>query len=137
MAEDASRSVDPYAQLRAECGNQRVLLNDSGPYGESSSAMVVGYEEAATVLRDWHVFSSEVHAYQDDFRGVTIRQMDGEPHQRHRALVSHAFRPSAVQRWEREAVRPVIDALLDAGQVTMEDGSPTGARPGRLVRGHR
>ncbi len=76
--------------------------------------MVLGYEEAAQVLRDWETYSSSAHSRMDDFRGVTIRQMDGEAHRRHRSLVAYAFRPSVVERWEREVVRPVIEGILDA-----------------------
>jgi cytochrome P450 len=45
--------------------------------------------------------------------GHTILEMDGAEHKRHRALISRAFGRRALERWERELVRPVVEACLD------------------------
>jgi cytochrome P450 len=39
--------------------------------------------------------------------------MDGEEHRRYRNLVAHAFRPSALARWESELIAPTIHRLID------------------------
>jgi len=118
MATDANApgtpAVDFHQMWRAVRAQGPVVPGPPSDYYPGPTALVVGFEEASQVLRDGQTYSSSIHTRQDDFRGVTIRQMDGPEHRRHRALLAHAFRPSAVERWEREAVRPVIDALLDA-----------------------
>jgi cytochrome P450 len=48
-----------------------------------------------------------------EFMGEVILAKNGAEHTRYRNLVSGAFRPSAVARWEKELVAPTIGALLD------------------------
>jgi cytochrome P450 len=66
------------------------------------------------VLRDPTRFSSRVN---DDtmgpVMGPTLVAMDGEEHRRNRNLVAHAFRPSALARWESELIEPTIHRLID------------------------
>jgi len=45
--------------------------------------------------------------------GDTILAMDGADHLRHRALLSRAFTPRAIDRWESELVRPIVNAHVD------------------------
>ena len=45
--------------------------------------------------------------------GDTILEMDGAEHLRHRALISRAFTRRALDRWERELVRPIVNAYVD------------------------
>jgi cytochrome P450 len=104
---------DLYEQLRPLEGAGPVVNVGASGVDGSPAVLVMGYDEAAHVLHDWRTFSSSVHARQDEFRGITIRQMDGAEHRIHRALVSQAFRPSMVARWEHEAALPIIETLLD------------------------
>src|SRR5262249_5161070 len=59
-------------------------------------------------------FSSRINLeMMGPFMGEVILAKNGAEHTRYRNLVSSAFRPSAVARWERELIVPSIGALLD------------------------
>jgi cytochrome P450 len=45
--------------------------------------------------------------------GELILAMDGQEHRSYRNLVAHAFRASALERWDEALVRPTIKRLLD------------------------
>jgi cytochrome P450 len=45
--------------------------------------------------------------------GHSILEMDGTEHTIHRNLINRAFSRRALERWERELVRPVVDAYVD------------------------
>ena len=67
------------------------------------------------MLRDSETFSSEINLRtMGPYMGRILLGMDGPRHAQYRALVSRAFRAAALERWERELVRPTIDALVDA-----------------------
>ncbi len=76
--------------------------------------LVTRYADVERVLRDPTRFSSRVN---DDtmgpVMGPTLVAMDGEEHRRNRNLVAHAFRPSALARWESELIGPTIHRLID------------------------
>ena len=66
------------------------------------------------VLRDPARFSSRVNAdTMGPVMGTMLVAMDGEEHRRYRNLVAHAFRPSALARWESELIGPTIHRLID------------------------
>lgn len=72
------------------------------------------YEDVERILRDPDRFSSKVN--QDTMgpvMGPVILGMDGDEHRRYRSLVAHAFRPSALARWERDLIEPTINGLVD------------------------
>jgi cytochrome P450 len=46
--------------------------------------------------------------------GELILAMNGAEHRAYRNLVAHAFRASALERWDGQLVRPTIERLLDA-----------------------
>ncbi|RIL03973.1 MAG: cytochrome P450 [Proteobacteria bacterium] len=76
---------------------------------------VVTYDAVEEVLRDAARFSSAFYAESmGAVMGHTILEMDGQEHVRHRALLSRAFTRRAVERWERELVRPTIEAYVGA-----------------------
>jgi cytochrome P450 len=80
-----------------------------------TAAQVFTFAAAEGVLRDPETFSSSIN--QDTigpYMGTVMLAMDGAEHTRYRNLVSHAFRASALSRWERELIRPEIHGLLDA-----------------------
>ena len=85
-------------------------------YGASDSRHyhVTKYEDVERVLRDWQTFSSSINGeHIGQYMGELILAMDGQEHRAYRNLVAHAFRASALERWDAELVRPAIDALLD------------------------
>ncbi len=83
--------------------------------GEGSDVwLVTRYTDVERVLRDPTRFSSRVNAdTMGPVMGTVILAMDGEEHRRYRNLVAHAFRPSALARWESELIAPTIHRLID------------------------
>ena len=72
------------------------------------------YADVEMVLRDPLRFSSRVNAdTMGPVMGTMLVAMDGEEHRRYRNLVAHAFRPSALARWEDELIGPAIHRLID------------------------
>jgi cytochrome P450 len=87
---------------------------------------VTRYADVERVLRDGRDFSSSINAeHIGRFMGDLILAMDGKEHRAYRNLVAHAFRASALERWDAELVRPAINRLID-------DFAPLGR--GDLVR---
>ncbi|HEY8493237.1 MAG TPA: cytochrome P450 [Myxococcota bacterium] len=75
---------------------------------------VLTWEGVYQVLRDGRRFSSK--GYERTMgvvMGHTLLAMDGEEHLRYRALISKAFTRRALERWEHELVRPVVEAYVD------------------------
>jgi cytochrome P450 len=76
--------------------------------------LAVGFDAVAEVLRDGARFCSKGYAdSMGQVMGHTILAMDGQEHLRYRALISRAFTKRALERWERELVRPVIHDYVD------------------------
>jgi cytochrome P450 len=79
-----------------------------------ASYTVHRWDDVEAALRDEDTFSSRINLeMMGPFMGEVILAKNGPEHSKHRNLVSTAFRPSAVARWERELIGPTIDALLD------------------------
>jgi cytochrome P450 len=96
----------------AECRRDRPVGRFGGD--ESDIWLVTKYEHVELVLRDPKRFSSRVNAdTMGPVMGTLILAMDGEEHRRYRNLVAHAFRPSALARWESELIGPTIHRLID------------------------
>jgi cytochrome P450 len=116
MAEKLRESLsgdvrDPYplfAQLRAH--QPLTFANQWG----MDVYTVYRREDCDRVLRDAETFSSRI--VQDTMgpaMGRTILEMDGRDHQRHRGLISVAFRPQAIAEWGKTLVEPTIHRLVD------------------------
>lgn len=74
----------------------------------------VSFEAVNQVFRDADSFNSHIYDVTIGlFIGPTILAMEGEPHRKHRNLVSSAFKRRSLVRWEPEVVRPVCTALID------------------------
>jgi len=108
----AMRSLAPVHKLdlRALLGNARPLM--SGMPDEIYT--VLNYDGVWEVLRDGGRFVSSGYARSmGTVMGHTILEMDGEEHIRYRGLISKAFTRRALERWERDLVRPVVEEYVD------------------------
>lgn len=109
---------DPYpefAVLRARgpvvpAGDEGIALAPEGTPAFSA----VTHEAVAEVLRDGETFSSG--AYRETMgvvMGPNILVMDEPEHGRYRRLIQTAFSKRALERWETDLVKPVVDRLVD------------------------
>lgn len=74
----------------------------------------VSFEAVNQVFRDSDSFNSRIYDMTIGlFLGPTILAMEGEPHRKHRNLVSSAFKRKSLVHWEPDVVRPVCTALID------------------------
>ena len=103
-------ALDPYPEW--------ALARRRGPVETATllgmqSARVLRHADVEAVLRDPEAFSSEInHRTMGPYMGRIMLGMDGHRHTQYRNLVSRAFRAAALERWERELVRPTIEELV-------------------------
>jgi cytochrome P450 len=75
---------------------------------------VFRHADCERILRDADTFSNRIVAdTMGPAMGRTILEMDGREHQRHRGLISVAFRPQAIAAWGESLVAPTIHRLID------------------------
>ncbi len=73
------------------------------------------FDAVQTVLRDGETFSSK--GYEDvmgQVMGHTILEMDEPEHHHYRGIVQQAFSRKTMERWEVEAITPIVDEHIDA-----------------------
>ena len=102
-----------WEEARRECP---VFRSHNGPTGFSERPMysVTRFADVEGVLRDGQSFSSSINAeHIGRYMGELILAMDGQEHRSYRNLVAHAFRASALERWDEALIRPTITRLLD------------------------
>jgi cytochrome P450 len=115
---------DPYplfAMMRSQAPVHPIDLQamgrdpDSLPEGITPIVyVVVSYDGVSEVLRDGKRFSSTGYAAtMGPVMGHTILEMDEPEHSRYRGLIQKAFTKKALERWERDLVRPVVEGLID------------------------
>jgi cytochrome P450 len=107
----AMRAASPVHRL-----DLRALMAGSTPMPGAPDVIytVLSYEGVYQVLRDGATFSSSGYSKSMGLvMGHTILAMDGEEHNRYRALISKAFTRRALERWERDLVRPIVAAHVD------------------------
>jgi cytochrome P450 len=76
---------------------------------------VLSYDGVVDVFRDGTRFSSSCIAdVLGPVLGRTILEMDDPEHRAYRALVQQAFSRKAMEQWQTEVIRPVVDAHIDA-----------------------
>lgn len=110
-----------FAMMRRQAPVHRIDLRamgrDPGSLPEGVSPVVYAvmtYEGVSEVLRDGKRFSSAGYAAtMGPVMGHTILEMDEPEHSRYRGLIQKAFTKKALERWERELVRPVVHRLVD------------------------
>ncbi|MDG2304296.1 MAG: cytochrome P450 [Candidatus Binatia bacterium] len=112
LAELELTVLDPYPDWKAR--------REAGPV-EIKQVMGLPNAKAFTrdaceaVLKDEAAFSARVNQESmGPYMGTVLLGMDGPEHTVYRNLVSHAFRRSALERWESELIEPTIGELLDA-----------------------
>jgi cytochrome P450 len=113
MAADGTDESEPdIYDYWAQCRHDRPV----GPFGPNPEIwLVTRYTDVERVLRDPARFRSRVNAdTMGPVMGKMLVAMDGDEHRRYRNLVAHAFRPSALARWEEELITPAIHQLIDA-----------------------
>jgi cytochrome P450 len=110
LSEEMMRDPHPaWAEGRARCPVMR-----QEAFG-AESFHVLRHDDVEAVLRDSETFSSSINQQtMGPYMGELMLAMDGSQHVQYRSFVSHAFRKSALDRWERDLIRPTIDALVDA-----------------------
>lgn len=102
---------DPYPMFAAMRRSQRVPKVDVQgiPF-----YLLLRYEDVSQAFRSPEVFSSRImRQVMGPVMGRTILEMDGREHTMQRSLVSHAFRPQAIERCRVEIIEPLLDELLD------------------------
>lgn len=92
----------------------------AGPPGASLMApsgdlwFAVSYDAVEEVLRDDERFNSSGYGQiMGPVMGRAILLMDGAEHTQHRNLINRAFSRRSLERWEKELVRPVVEAYVD------------------------
>jgi cytochrome P450 len=116
---------DPFpvwADLRAECPVHAGSLDDRfgpSPYGGAGDGEVIphhilGFDAVQQVLRDGEAFTSSGYANTIGLLfGHSILEMDEPEHHAYRALIQQAFTRKAMESWEVDIVRPVVEELVD------------------------
>jgi len=111
LAELEVRVRNPYPDWRER--RQRCPVEVRDAFGRTQ-ATVFSRDETFAVLKDEESFSARVNQESmGPYMGTVLLGKDGKEHTTYRNLVSHAFRRSALERWEAELIRPEIEALLD------------------------
>ena len=73
------------------------------------------FEAVQSVLKDGENFSSAAYSeVMGPVMGHTILEMDEPEHHLYRGLVQQAFSRKAMEGWERDLVRGVVDEHIDA-----------------------
>jgi cytochrome P450 len=111
MAEAEASEIDPHVGWTA--GRTAPLeLVDDGMGGQVLN--VFRRDHTEIVMRDGETFSTSIVGMSmAPFMGPILLGMDGEEHSTYRKLVSPAFRQSALTRWEKGLVEPIVTDLLD------------------------
>src|SRR4030095_12872260 len=91
------------------------LADGSAPPAGPEVFTAFSYDAVQTVLRDGETFSSAGYAdVIGAVMGHTILEMDEPEHHTYRGLVQQAFSRKAMDIWERDLVRGVVDEHIDA-----------------------
>ena len=112
LAELELAVLDPYPDWNARRCEAPVEVREV--FG-APSVSVLSRDACEAALKDEQTFSSEINqTSMGPYMGTVILGMAGREHTAYRNLVSHAFRRSALEKWESELIAPTIGGLLDA-----------------------
>ena len=96
------------ATLRAMCGLPELYLTTGDTYS------VLTHDAVTRVLVDGETFSSAGYAHSvGPVFGHSILEMDEPEHSRYRGLIQKAFTKGALDRWEHQLVRPIVNRMID------------------------
>lgn len=113
--------TDPYPELAALRAHHHVVtpgakgIDNAVPRPDLPGLyLAVSYDAVSEILRDGRRFSSAGSSQlTGKMLGRTILEMDEPEHHVYRSIIQQAFSRRAMDRWEPEVVRPVVDELLD------------------------
>lgn len=101
---------DPYPMFAAMRQSQRVPKVDVQGL---TFYLLLAYDDVAYGFRNPDVFSSRImREVMGPVMGRTILEMDKGEHTLQRGLVSHAFRPQAIERCRTGVIEPLVDELV-------------------------
>lgn len=114
-----------FHELRATCPvHQGSLQSTFGidnpfegafPEPDVPPVAVLSYDAVQQVLKDGETFSSSGYGPTIGLvMGHSILEMDEPEHHRYRSLIQQAFTRKAMERWETNLVRPIVDDMVDA-----------------------
>jgi cytochrome P450 len=110
--EDFGEAMMPEAGLPE--GEELELLGSLDLEAEVAVFTAYGFDAVQQVLKDGDTFSSAGYAdIMGPVFGHSILEMDEPEHHTYRGLVQQAFSRKAMETWERELVRGVVDEMLD------------------------
>ena len=90
------------------------LLNSVELDADISVFTAYGFDAVQQVLKDGETFSSAGYAdIMGPVFGHSILEMDEPEHHTYRGLVQQAFSRKAMETWERDLVKGVVDEMLD------------------------
>jgi cytochrome P450 len=97
-------------------GGDEAMFVDPELFGELPDVFTAfSFDAVQTVLRDGETFSSKGYAdVMGRVMGHTILEMDEPEHHTYRGIVQQAFSRKTMERWEVEAIRPIVDEHIDA-----------------------
>jgi cytochrome P450 len=76
--------------------------------------LVLSYDGVTQVLRDGVTFSSKFYSdTMGTVMGHSILEMDEPEHHLYRGLIQQAFTRKALERWQEELVRPLVESTVD------------------------
>jgi cytochrome P450 len=103
------------AGLEVEGGDEAVFVEPE-LFGELPDVFTAfSFDAAQAVLRDGETFSSQGYAdVMGKVMGHSILEMDEPEHHTYRGIVQQAFTRKTMERWEVEAIRPIVDEHIDA-----------------------
>ncbi|RAV03333.1 cytochrome P450 [Mycolicibacter senuensis] len=112
---------DPYPYFEAKRREAGIFPGTVMDYSKTPESLrpklsfaAVSFEAVNQVFREADSFNSRIYDMTIGlFLGPTILAMEGEPHRKHRNLVSSAFKRKSLVHWEPDVVRPVCNALID------------------------
>jgi len=113
--------VRPQHPMKREDADGAVLVPDGSdidfmPIDRSVGVFTAySFDAVQQVLKDGETFSSQGYAdIMGKVLGHSILEMDEPEHHLYRGLVQQAFSRKALEAWERELVRDVVDEHIDA-----------------------
>jgi cytochrome P450 len=97
-------------------GGDEAMFVDPELFGDLPDVFTAfSFDAVQTVLRDGETFSSKGYAdVMGRVMGHTILEMDEPEHHTYRGIVQQAFSRKTMERWEIEAIRPIVDEHIDA-----------------------